>query len=931
IMALEAGSGRVQWTRESAVAPVTLTAAGRRVYFHDGEKVTSVDASSGRDVWSSKPIPRWKPMHVLFGPTLVAYEDVVLFAGGEKMDPIRGGDDTMTALSAETGETLWTAPHPPSGYASSEDLFVVDGLVWCGVTTNRRDSGVFTGRDLRTGEVVREFPADDWPHMPHHRCHRAKATSNYVLTSRTGIEFVDLRSQHWTVHHWVRGSCNYGIMPSNGLVYAPPHSCACYPLAKLNGFNALAPARDEGRGTGGKSDESPRLQPGLAYGSSSTRPSPLAPHPSDWPTYRHDAGRSGSTNAVVPARLDRVWQAEVGGKLSAVVIADNRVFVSAVDLHTVHALDAASGRSLWSFTAGGRVDSPPTVWQGRVLFGSADGSVYCLRAADGALVWRFRAAPEDRRLMAFEQVESAWPVHGSVLVREGVVYCVAGRSMWLDGGMRLVRLDARSGARLSETVLDDKYPGTEDNLQRDIKWPNLPVALPDVLSSDGRHVYMRSQPFDLAGKRIDVITPRNYDEQRGDTAHLFSPSGFLDDAWWHRSYWLYGRSFIGGAGGWYLAGYQAPAGRILVVDESSVYGFGRAPLRVTGTPNAYHLFACSKEPELINPNPNRPPRKQGSSIYGQVVPTRLEYQWSEAVPLLVRAMVATDQTLFLAGPPEMADEFEVYGSYGDPKVQARAAEHVAAFEGKKGAVLMAVSKADGAKQAAYRLPSAPVFDGMAAAAGRLFLSTSDGAVLCLGGGEGEPLQPAPDVNPGPVPALVAGFVETKSHPDFQHLATIGITSSELGYRMRTAPREVGLALEKLAAPLTRRAEFRVRIRPNPGAASPDTPGNGFLAFGDAPDDGQLVKCGFRISGKRLYVVQGPLLDGQAVSKPIDVKANEVAELHVIVDLDTQKVTATMHGETVEAPLERQLDAVTWVGCCVTSVTSDFSPIEVTGE
>ena len=30
-----------------------------------------------------------------------------------------------------------------------------------------------------------------------------------------------------------------------------------------------------------------------------------------------------------------------------------------------------------------------------VLFGSADGCVYCLRASDGAIVWRFRAAPRD--------------------------------------------------------------------------------------------------------------------------------------------------------------------------------------------------------------------------------------------------------------------------------------------------------------------------------------------------------------------------------------------------------------------------------------------------------------------------------------------------------------------------------------------------------
>ena len=243
LVAIEAGTGRTLWSKESVVATSTLAAGGGRVYFHDGDRVVCLEASDGNTVWASKPVPRWKPMHVLFSPTLIVHQDVVLFAGGEKLDPQRGGRDTMTALSARTGEVLWTGEHPPSGYASAEDLFVINGLVWCGVTSSPRDSGVFTGRDLHTGEVKVEFPPDDWKHMPHHRCYRAKATSNFILTSRTGIEFVDINTQHWTAQHWVRGSCNYGLMPCNGLLYAPPHSCACYLLAKLNGFNALAGER----------------------------------------------------------------------------------------------------------------------------------------------------------------------------------------------------------------------------------------------------------------------------------------------------------------------------------------------------------------------------------------------------------------------------------------------------------------------------------------------------------------------------------------------------------------------------------------------------------------------------------------------------------------------------------------------------------------
>ncbi|NUQ64124.1 MAG: PQQ-binding-like beta-propeller repeat protein [Pirellulales bacterium] len=139
ILAIEAAAAKTRWSHTAAVAPGTLGAAGGRVCFHDGEKVVCLDARDGGRAWTSKPVPRWKPLHVMFSPTLIVRRDVVLFAGGEKFDPQRGGNDTMTALSAETGEVLWTAPHPASGYASAEDLFVINDLVWCGVTSSPRD------------------------------------------------------------------------------------------------------------------------------------------------------------------------------------------------------------------------------------------------------------------------------------------------------------------------------------------------------------------------------------------------------------------------------------------------------------------------------------------------------------------------------------------------------------------------------------------------------------------------------------------------------------------------------------------------------------------------------------------------------------------------------------------------------------------------
>ena len=216
------------------------------------------------------------------------------------------------------------------------------------------------------------------------------------------------------------------------------------------------------------------------------------------------SSRSGRTLAPVPTDLGKAWSTSVGGKLSAVVVADDRLFVASVDRHTLHALDANTGKKLWMHQAGGRIDSPPTVTRGLLLFGSADGRVTCLRASDGALAWRFRAAPSDRRHMAFEQVESLWPVHGNILVLGDEAQFVSGRSMFLDGGLRHFRLEVATGKLIAEKILDDKNPATNASLQDNIKTLQMPVALPDILSSDGKYVYMRSQVFDLEGRRLDL-------------------------------------------------------------------------------------------------------------------------------------------------------------------------------------------------------------------------------------------------------------------------------------------------------------------------------------------------------------------------------------------------------------------------------------------
>ena len=747
IVACDTASGKALWSRpQPCVLMFSLCADARRVVFHDGTGIVALDRRTGEPLWRSAPLAWRRPLPTSFAPTTVLYKDVVLFSGGGKAADERGfgtHGNVIHALSADDGKELWNAPHPPSGHRTAQDALVVGGLVWLPAIAQGRDSGEMIGHDPRTGEVKKRFLPDVQTHWFHHRCYRAKATDRYILTSRTGIEFVDPFTGHWECHHWVRGACLYGTMPANGMVYNPPHPCACYLEAKLYGFNALAPeAESKAESPKSKVADEGRLETGPAYSEIGNRKSEIG-NASDWPTYRGDMARSGATAAAVPVELKPAWETRLGGRLSALTIAAGRLFVASVDAHALHALDAATGKPLWAFTAGGRIDSPPTLWQGRVLFGSADGYVYCLRASDGALAWRFRAAPLDRRMMAFEQLESVWPVHGAVLLRGGELWCVAGRSMFLDGGLRLIRLNPATGALIAEQVLDDRDPATGKNLQTVMQTLNMAVALPDVLSCDEKYVYMKSQRFTPDGVRQELGVPNlPVTAQRGEGPHLFCPTGLLDDDWWHRSYWVFGRVWKSGAGGYYQAGHAAPAGRPLVFDDARVYGYARKPqyYRWT-TPMEYHLFAAAKQPELLRlgaakgaaePTAKAKAAKKGVNA---APATRIAKDWTLDVPVLVRAMVKAGDTLFVAGPPDLVDEPMALAAFSQEATQKLLARQAAALDGAEGAALWAVSAADGTKRAELKLDSPPVFDGMAAANERLFLATQDGKVLCFGGKE----------------------------------------------------------------------------------------------------------------------------------------------------------------------------------------------------
>ena len=111
----------------------------------------------------------------------------------------------------------------------------------------------------------------------------------------------------------------------------------------------------------------------------------------------------------------------------------------------------------------------------------------------------------------------------------------------------------------------------------------------------------------------------------------------------------------------------------------------------------------------------------------------VNHHWTKDLPLFARAMVLAGGTLFIAGPADMIDEDQVFKQIDDPKVGSSLADQATALEGKKGALLWAVSVTNGEKLSEHQLDDSPVFDGMAAANGRLYVAATGGSVLCFSG------------------------------------------------------------------------------------------------------------------------------------------------------------------------------------------------------
>jgi outer membrane protein assembly factor BamB len=231
---------------------------------------------------------------------------------------------------------------------------------------------------------------------------------------------------------------------------------------------------------------------------------PVVAGAADWPTWRHDPGRTASSPQQLPAAMQPLWSRtlphlkpawpdQAAMQFDAIhqpIVVGKRLYIGSSYHDNVIAYDTDTGKELWRFHADGPIRFAPVAWEGRVYFAGDDGYLYCVDGTSGKLVWKFRGGPGDRKILGNERLISTWPARGAPVITDGTVYFAAG--IWPFMGIFIHAVDARTGKVIwtndGDSCIFIKQPHNADAFAGVAPQGPLVVAGEKLLVPGGRSV-----------------------------------------------------------------------------------------------------------------------------------------------------------------------------------------------------------------------------------------------------------------------------------------------------------------------------------------------------------------------------------------------------------------------------------------------------------
>ena len=302
------------------------------------------------------------PYENILNPDTVAnLTPLWMFTPGDSSPAVFNGvvyivSDAAYALNASTGALLWT--YPVSGYGPT----VSNGMVYIGAG----DHYVYA-LNAATGALVWKYATDGTaagtPTVANGvvyvgTAHGLEYSYMYALNARTGAFIWKSQGYDW---------CASSPAVAGGAVYVSVqektygHVDAWDAATGAFLWRALSPDSIA---------SSPAVANGLVY-----------------------VGTVSGNSAVWALNAktgEPVWSYHFAGCCfySSPAVANGIVYIGFSD-HNLYALDAETGKLLWTYATGGRVDSSPAVADGVVYVGSDDHYLYAVNASTGMLLWKY--------------------------------------------------------------------------------------------------------------------------------------------------------------------------------------------------------------------------------------------------------------------------------------------------------------------------------------------------------------------------------------------------------------------------------------------------------------------------------------------------------------------------------------------------------------
>ncbi len=441
-LAIDPSSRKILWSyrNEEYIDSRGVCMGKDQIYFYCPEKLLGcLDAQKGEIVWKNTDDsllqaigPNGRAQHYVTGYATTSYikcnAKQLFFAGPQR--------PRFVVASTEDGHLLWQKRH-----GNVQVVLRDDGVYCAGPQLGANAAGAKYSYD---GQRLMSLPI-------RRACTRATGSIDSIFYRTSGgtvrVDTATNSAEHIAP---MRPPCQDGVLISDGLLFWGPWMCGCQ--LSLYGHISLGPAEAKPAAT-------PTPEPPLALGPGALGPGALGPgakdpgdldsirkfptDAGDWPAYQHDHARSGFTRNTVPSAIKLAWQTQVVRDQlpTAPIVVGDTVFV-ADRSGMIQAIDA-DGKPTWNVPVGGPIYYPPTFDKGRLFVGSADGRVYALEAASGRLLWSYRVAPQARWIPVYGRLISTWPVAGGVAVQDGIVYAAAGIAHY--DGTHVVALDGASG------------------------------------------------------------------------------------------------------------------------------------------------------------------------------------------------------------------------------------------------------------------------------------------------------------------------------------------------------------------------------------------------------------------------------------------------------------------------------------------------------